>query len=227
MFKKSLVLSLALATALSASDLRFELGSASGDGKLKTADIVLNTGSSQSGFTTKTRLGYAKHDNGNAYRVDAVFGWQFGDANSWGLFKIYPIGVGYTYYSSKDNFFVSYNGSSYGYVSDNLSMFTYKAGIEYQKDSLFLDKLSLLVGAFYTHTFYTTNIDEGNDNYYSDLNYKPKGFETYVGVDYGVTDKFIVGAKVGYNKFKDSSFLDESFFNHSGATFKLSVGYKF
>lgn len=224
MLKKSLILSLALASALSANDVRFELGGASGDGKAKTADVIFNFDSS--GFTSKLRLGYTKHDNGKAYGVDSVFGWKFGDAGSWGAFKIYPLGLGYTYYKHDKEILVNVNSGYRYYKTDNLNLFIYKAGVEYQKDNLLIDNLSLVLGAFYNHTFRTSSFDDDSE-YYSDLSYKPKGFETYVGLDYLINDKFIVGAKAGYNKFTDSSFDDKAFFNQKGATFKLNFGYKF
>ncbi|MGP1485983.1 MAG: hypothetical protein ACTTJC_07885 [Campylobacter sp.] len=183
------------------------------------------------GFITNTKLKYQNDDSLKYYDLEFLFGYQFGDVDSYGAFRILPLGFGYRY--MKFDKFIGVTNDIF-YRFDSTGSLYYKGGVEYQKDKFLIDELSLNIGAFYQKATYTGTWS--NDNGYhnlgtgtsKELTYKPKGFELEVGLDYNFTDNFALGVKAGYSKISDTFFVDgRKAYISDGFNAGLGLKYKF
>lgn len=165
------------------------------------------------GFASNLKLKYQDNKGMKFYDIEGVFGWQFGDTESIGAFKIY-----YMKFIDKQ-----VTSGTYQLV-DSVGSLYYKGGVEYQKDNLLTDKLSLNAGVYYQVAIYTQTLQSDNDA--TELKYKPKGFETEVGLDYNFTPNFAVGIKAGYSKISNNAYVSGTKIYLSDG-FNLSAGLKY
>ncbi|KEA46681.1 hypothetical protein [Campylobacter mucosalis] len=191
-------------------------------------ELAFKVNPKEMGFVSNLKLKYQDNKGMKFYDMEGVFGWQFGDTEGMGAFKILPAGIGYRYMKFSDKQVTS---GSYELFDSTGSLY-YKGGVEYQKDNLLTDKLSLNAGVYYQAALYTGTWAKDRDTYNlgtgssSELKYKPKGFEAEVGLDYNFTPNFAVGIKAGYSKISDSAYTDGTKIYLSDG-FNLSAGLKY
>lgn len=178
------------------------------------------------GFITNTKLKYQNDDSLKYYDLEFLFGYQFGDVDSYGAFRILPLGFGYRYTEFDKLLFVRSKSNNSIYILESTGSLYYKVGAEYQKDKFLMDDLSLNIGAFYQATTHTSSSANDTGIGYK-IEYKPKGFELEVGLDYNFTDNFALGVKAGYSKISASFMGGEKVYINDGFNAGLGLKYKF
>jgi len=204
------------------------LSSNNGGKSVGSYELNLKMNPEQSGFASNLKMKYQDNKGLKFYDLEYVVGWQFGDKSKAGAFRLLPVGFGYRYMK----FDTIYGVYGTHHTFNSTGSWYYKAGLEYQKDALLIDNLSLNAGIYYQKALYTGTWanDDGTYNlgYGSshELKYKPSGLEFEVGLDYDITKNFAVGVKAGYSKISDKAFVDGTkIYINDG--FNLSAGLKY
>ncbi|CAD7287886.1 hypothetical protein LMG7974_00760 [Campylobacter majalis] len=242
--KFSIVAAVALVgVSLNAADLKGEVslfGGIANTKNIANKNESKNAGTFELGYKTYQANGFVldlnfnRQDNSGMkfWDIEFLAGWQFGDtADSLGALRIIPAGIGFRHYS----FYRIYGISGTNDVSKSFSSYYYKGGIEYQKDKLLLDGLTLTAGVYYESALYSGTWSKGSNGsrywgngYGYGLKYKPSGIEAVVGVDYYFTDNFAVGAKVGYSKISDELLTNGTkLYVNDGLKATFGIKYKF